>query len=142
LLSTIGPNAPDTPAVRAARAAMGSRPPKQGPIALVRNGKEFHITGDQSTVRAGSEIQVKTERPTVTLSLAEMDAGSWVIFELPGFAKATSGMEQGSLSSLRDAKETSFFRDGDALWVKLVAAPPVMPIIRPTDLQVSMTVSR
>jgi cell migration-inducing and hyaluronan-binding protein len=93
-------------------------------------------------VKAGTEIQVKTERPEVTLSLAEMDKGSWVIFELPGFANATSGTKQSSLDSLRQAKETSWFRNGDTLWVKLVAGPPVMQIIRPTDLQVSMTVSR
>jgi cell migration-inducing and hyaluronan-binding protein len=93
-------------------------------------------------VKAGTEIQVKTERPEVTLSLAEMDQGSWVIFELPGFANATSGTEQGSLNALRQAQETSWFRDGDTLWVKLVAGPPVMQVIRPTDLQVSMTVSR
>jgi cell migration-inducing and hyaluronan-binding protein len=46
------------------------------------------------------------------------------------------------LNALRQANETSWFRDGDALWVKLVAGPPVMKVIRPTDLQVSMTVSR
>jgi cell migration-inducing and hyaluronan-binding protein len=142
LLANIGPNAPNTPLVQAQRAALFSRRAPQAPIALVRNGKEFKISGDQSTVKAGTEIQVKTERPEVTLSLAEMDQGSWVIFELPGFAHATSGTEQGSLNALRQAKETSWFRDGDTLWVKLVAGPPVMQIIRPTDLQVSMTVSR
>src|SRR5690606_18522798 len=75
LLSTIGPNAPNTPLVQAQRAAMFSRRggAPQGPIALVRNGKEFKISGDQSTVKAGTEIQVKTERPEVTLSLTEMD---------------------------------------------------------------------
>jgi hypothetical protein len=142
LLSSIGPNAPDTPLVRAQRAALFTRPAPQAPIALVRNGREFHITGDQSTVRAGTEIQVKTERPQVTLSLAEMDQGSWVIFELPGFTNATSGTQQGSMDALRAANETSYFRNGDALWVKLVAEPPVMPIIRPTDLQARITVSR
>ncbi|HEY8445717.1 MAG TPA: hypothetical protein VIL01_01270 [Thermomicrobiales bacterium] len=142
LLATLGPFAPDTPAVRAARAAMANRPAPQAPITLVRNGKEFRITRDRSTVRAGTEIQVKTERPEVTLSLAEMDEGSWVIFELPGFARASTGTEQRSLSALRQATETSWFRDGDTLWVKLVAGPPVMEIIRPTDLQASITVSR
>jgi cell migration-inducing and hyaluronan-binding protein len=142
LLANIGPNAPNTPLVQAQRAALFSRRAPQAPIALVRNGKEFKISGDQSTVKAGTEIQVKTERPEVTLSLAEMDQGSWVIFELPGFAHATSGTEQGSLNALRQAKETSWFRDRDNLWIKVVAGPPVMQIIRPTDLQVSMTVSR
>jgi cell migration-inducing and hyaluronan-binding protein len=142
LLASLGPNAPDTPLVQAQRAALFSRRPPQAPIALVRNGKEFKISGDQSTVKAGTEIQVKTERPEVTFSLAEMDQGSWVIIELPGFANATSGTKQSSLNALRQAKETSWFRDGGTFWVKLVAGPPVMQVIRPTDLQVSMTVSR
>src|ERR1700742_3075073 len=88
LLSSLSPNAPDTPLVRAQRAALFSRRPPQAPIALVRNGKEFKISGDESTVRAGTEILVKTERPQVTLSLAEMHQGSWVMFDFPGFAKA------------------------------------------------------
>ena len=108
----------------------------------MRNGKEFKAPGDQSTVKAGTEIQVKTERPEVTLSVTELDAGSWVIFELPGFAKASSGTEQRSMDALRQTKETSWFRDGNSVWVKLVAAPPVMQIIRPTDLQASITVTR
>jgi hypothetical protein len=142
LLSTLGPNAPDTPAVRAARAALFTRPAPQAPIALVRNGKEFHITGDESTVRAGTEIQVKTERPKVTLSLAEMHQGSWVIFELPGFTNAASGTQQASMDALRKANETSYFRSGDTLWVKLVATKAPLPIVRPTDLQASIAVSR
>jgi cell migration-inducing and hyaluronan-binding protein len=143
LLSSIGGgNAPQTPLVQAQRAALFSRRPPQAPIALVRNGKEFKISGDQSTVKAGTEIQVKTERPEVTLSLAEMDKGSWVIFELPAFTKAASGTQQGSMDALRRASETSWFQDGKDLWVKLVAAPPVSQIIRPTDLQASITVSR
>jgi len=142
LLASIGPNAPDTPLVQAQRAALFSRRAPQAPIALVRNGKEFKISGDQSTVKAGTEIQVKTERPEVTLSLAEMDQHSWVIFELPGFANAASGTEQGSMDALRQANETSYFRGDDALWVKLVADAPIMPVIRPTDLQARITVSR
>jgi cell migration-inducing and hyaluronan-binding protein len=143
LLSSIGGgNAANTPLVQAQRAALFSRRAPQAPIALVRNGKEFKISGDQSTVKAGTEIQVKTERQEVSLSLAEMDLGSWVMFELPGFTKAASGTEQPSMDALRTANATSYFRGGDALWVKLVAGPPVMQIIRPTDLQVSMTVSR
>jgi cell migration-inducing and hyaluronan-binding protein len=142
LLSVLQPNPPNTPAVQAARAALFARPAPQAPIALVRNGKEFHITGDESTVRAGEEILVKTERPKVTLSLAEMDQGSWVMFELPGFASAASGKEQASMDALRKASETSYFRGGDALWVKLVVTKPPAPIVRPTDLQASIAVSR
>jgi cell migration-inducing and hyaluronan-binding protein len=142
LLSSLGPNAPDTPLAKAQRAALFSRRPAQAPIALIRNGKEFKISGDQSTVRAGAEIQVKTERPKVTLSLAEMHQGSWVIFELPGFANAASGQEQASINALRKASETSYFRGGDALWVKLVVTKAPLPIVRPTDLQASIAVSR
>jgi cell migration-inducing and hyaluronan-binding protein len=74
--------------------------------------------------------------------MSEMDQGSWVIFELPGFAKAASGREQANMDALRKANETSYFRGGDGLWVKLVVTKaPVMPI-RPTDMQASITVSR
>ncbi|MGX7896496.1 G8 domain-containing protein [Tsuneonella sp. HG222] len=142
LLASLSPNAPDTPLVKAQRAALFTRRPPQAPISLVRGGKEFRISGDQSTVRAGSEIEVRTERPQVTLSLAEMDAGSWVMFALPGFAEAASGREQASMDALRRAKETAWFRNGDTLWVKLVAAAPAKPVIRPTDLQASITVER
>jgi cell migration-inducing and hyaluronan-binding protein len=71
-----------------------------------------------------------------------MDQGSWVIFELPGFANAASGTEQGSMDALRQADETSYFNNRDTMWVKLVADAPVMEVIRPTDLQASITVSR
>jgi cell migration-inducing and hyaluronan-binding protein len=122
--------------------AAPANPPPPAPITLLHNGTEFKVAGNASNVRAGTEIEVKTERPEVSLSLSEMDQGSWVIFELPGFAKADSGTAQGSLDALRKASGTSYFRDGDALWVKLVVAdPPVMPI-RPLDIQASVAVSR
>ena len=111
------------------------------PIVLVRNGTEFSITGNQSTVRAGTEIEVKTERSDVVLNMSEMDQGSWVIFELPGFASAASGAEQGSMDALREASETSWFKDEGALWVKLVAGTATMPV-RPFDFQASIAVSR
>jgi cell migration-inducing and hyaluronan-binding protein len=125
----------------AAAAAAPARAPEQ-PIALVRNGKDFKITGNQSTVRAGTEIRVKTERPEISLSLSEMNKDSWVVFELPGFTHAASGTEQGSMDALRKANETSYFRGGDALWVKLVVPQdPALPI-RPTVMQASIAVSR
>ena len=142
MIGGLSPNAPNTPLVQSQRAALRARRPAQPPIALVRNGKEFKISGDQSTVKAGTEIKVKTERTEVTLSLTEMDQGSWVMFELPGFAKTTTGTELKSMDALRAAKETAWFKSGNELWVKLVAAAPVSPIIRPTDLQASITVSR
>ena len=58
-----------------------------------------------------TEIQVLTERDEVSLSVSEMDQGSWVMFELPGFANAASGTEQGSMDALRQANETSYFND-------------------------------
>jgi cell migration-inducing and hyaluronan-binding protein len=73
-------------------------------------------------VRAGTEIKVTTERPSLPLTLTELDAGSWVIFELPGFTTAASGTPQDSLDALRKASDTSYFKDKDALWVKVVSA--------------------
>src|SRR5690606_6525205 len=123
-------------------AALANPPPPQPPITLCRNGTEFKVAGSQSNVRAGTEIQVVTERPEIGLSVAEMNQGSWVMFELPGFTNAASGKEQASLDALRQANETSYFRDGNKLWVKLVVAePPKMPV-RPLDMQATMVVSR
>ncbi|HEX4056681.1 MAG TPA: G8 domain-containing protein, partial [Tepidisphaeraceae bacterium] len=87
--------APAGPAPAAGRGAPGAvygRPsgPPQPPVVLSRNGKEFTLTG-ATNIRAGTEIKVTTERPSVALSLSELDSGSWVIFELPGFATAASG---------------------------------------------------
>ena len=62
-----------------------------------------------------------TERPSVSLTLTELDRGSWVIFELPGFTTAASGTEQRSLDALRTASTTSFYKGTDALWVKVVS---------------------
>ena len=82
------------------------------------------MTANQSTVRAGTEIRVKTERPEVAISLTEMAKDSWVVFELPGFANATSGKQQDSIDALRKATEASYFKGPEAVWVKLVIPPP------------------
>ena len=74
-----------------------------------------------TTVRAGTEVKVATERPTVSLTLTELDPGSWVIFELPGFTTAASGAPQDSLDALRKANDTSYYKGKDALWVKVVS---------------------
>ena len=112
---------PAAPAPAPAAAAPGrAAPAPQQPITLSRNGKDFKITNNQSTVRAGTEIRVKSERPEVAISLSEMAKDSWVIFELPGYATATSGKQQDSLDALRKATETSYFKAPDAVWVKLV----------------------
>ncbi len=68
----------------------GGGAPAQPPVILSRNGKEYtNVTA--TNVRAGTEIKVTTERPSVNLSVAELDAGSWVIFQLPGFNTAAAG---------------------------------------------------
>ena len=94
--------------------------PITNPIILQRNGKRFEYTGG-TTLGSGAELRVETARPTLTLSLSEMDQGSYVIFELPEFAGASAGTQQNSLAALKEAPETSWFRDDTALWVKLVA---------------------
>jgi hypothetical protein len=65
---------------------------------------------------------VTTERPNLSLTLTEMDAGSWVIFELPGFTTAASGTPQNSLDALRQASATSYYKGQDSLWVKVVSS--------------------
>jgi len=130
---------PAPPAPGASRPA--PRAP-QPPIALVRHGKEHKITNNQSTVRAGTEILVKTERDEVSLSMSEMNQGSWVMFELPGFTSASTGVEQGSMDALRKTNETSYYRDGDTLWVKLVVSEPLIIPVRPSNMQASITLSR
>jgi cell migration-inducing and hyaluronan-binding protein len=97
----------------------GPAAPAQPPIVLSRNGKDYTVTN--GTVRAGTEIKVTTERPTVALSLTEMEKGSWVIFQLPGFTTAATGTQQNSLDALRKASDTSYFKDKDAIWVKVVS---------------------
>jgi cell migration-inducing and hyaluronan-binding protein len=57
----------------------------------------------------------------MSISLSELNAGSWVIFELPGFTSATTGTSQGSLDALRNASATSYYRGEGSLWVKLVS---------------------
>jgi cell migration-inducing and hyaluronan-binding protein len=99
----------------------GGAAPAQPAIVLSRNGKDYTLPGTSTNVRAGTEIKVTTENPSVTLTLTEMDKGSWVIFQLPGFNTAASGMQQTSLDALRQASETSYFKDKDALWVKVVS---------------------
>ena len=96
-------------------------PPPQPPIVLSRNGRDYPIIVGGSNVRAGTEIRLTTERQNVGLRLTELDKGSWVIFQLPGFNTADSGAPQSSLDALRKASETSWFKDKDALWVKVVS---------------------
>jgi len=115
-----GPGGAAGPGAPGGRAGGPAAPP-QPPVVLSRNGKEFTVTGG-TNVRAGTEIKVATERPTMALNLTEMDSGSWVIFELPGFTTAASGTPQGSLDALRKATATSFYKGQNSLWVKLVSS--------------------
>lgn len=97
----------------------GVRPPSI-PVVLSRNGNEFTVNG-ATNVRSGTEYRVSTERKSVSIRLTEMDEGSWVLFELPGFTTSDSGTKQSSMDALRMAKTTSYFKSNDALWVKLVS---------------------
>jgi cell migration-inducing and hyaluronan-binding protein len=94
--------------------------PITDPVMLARNGRRWEYTGG-TTIRSGAEVRVETSRRNMTLSLAEMDKGSWVMFELPGFAVTAAGEQQDSLEALRSASTTSYFKSDTALWVKLVA---------------------
>ena len=90
------------------------------PVILSRKGKEISIPVG-TNVRAGTEFKATTERTSMDLHLIELDAGSWVIVEIPGFTKAASGTSVDSLDALRKASVTSYYKAKDALWVKLVS---------------------
>jgi cell migration-inducing and hyaluronan-binding protein len=114
-----GPGGPGAAAGPGGAPGRGAGAAAQPPVVLSRNGREYTQTA--SNVRAGTEIKVTTERPSLAVTLTEMDSGSWVIFELPGFTTAASGAPQPNLDALRKASDTSYFKDKDALWVKVVS---------------------
>ncbi len=116
-----GPGAGGPGAPRAA----GTPPAPLPPVTLTRNGKDYTLTGE-TNVRAGSEFKVSTDRPTLALNVKELNTGSWVIFELPGFTAATEGTEQSSMDALRNATATSYYKGNGALWVKLVSVGDVL----------------
>jgi cell migration-inducing and hyaluronan-binding protein len=122
------PGAPGGPGGQAGRGGPGGGGGRGGapatPIVLSRNGRTFTPTG-ATNVRAGTEIKAQTEAPTLSINLSELESGSWVIFELPGFTTAATGTAQSSLDALRSASATSYYKADDALWVKVVstAAP-------------------
>jgi len=89
------------------------------PVMMSRNARRFEYTGE-TTIRSGAEVRLETSRPALSLSLREMDDGSSVIFELPGFTTAAGGAAAASLAALREAGETSYFNADGTLWVKLV----------------------
>jgi cell migration-inducing and hyaluronan-binding protein len=123
--ASAGPGAPGGPGGPAGRGGPGGGLGGPGggavaePVILSRNGRQLEYAGE-TTIRSGAEVRVETARQAMSLSLREMDTGSWVIFELPGFTTAAAGAEQSSLAALRNASDTSYYKDGGTLWVKLV----------------------
>src|SRR5689334_7112419 len=113
------PIAPGGGRIRGTRAASGP------PVVLSRNGKQFTADGETNVV-AGSEYKVTTERPSVNIMVKELDAGSWVMFDLPGFTTANSGTAVDSLDALRKASDTSYYKGDGSLWVKIVSTGDVL----------------
>jgi cell migration-inducing and hyaluronan-binding protein len=110
----------NAPAIAPGGGRIRNAPPPPGPILVTRNGNEV-VTSGETNVRAGSEFSVKTESASVNIRVRELEAGSWVMFKLPGFATAAAGTEENSLDALRSASKTSWFKADDALWVKVVS---------------------
>jgi cell migration-inducing and hyaluronan-binding protein len=142
----VGPNPGAYPGPAAGRGGPGGpfgRPsgPPQPPVILSRNGKEVTLTGE-TNIRAGTEIEVTTKRPSLDLRLTELDSGSWVIFDLPGFTTAASATPQDSLNALRKASVTSYYKGKDALWVKVVSNGEGARISGPGAGGTSIQVSR
>jgi cell migration-inducing and hyaluronan-binding protein len=96
----------------------------------------------ETNIRAGTEIKVTTKRPSVDLRLSEMDKGSWVIFELPGFTTAASGAPEDSLDALRKASATSYYKGKDSLWVKVVSTGEGARLAGPSAGGTSVQVSQ
>ena len=123
----------------------GTRP-ITNPIILVRDGSRFEYNGE-TTIGSGAELRVDTGRDKLALHLREMDEGSFVIFQLPGFTTSAGGVEKPSLDELRAANETAWFKDDDSLWVKLVvedatADGPVVVQVGTLRAQATVEVSR
>ena len=93
--------------------------PITDPIILQRNGRRFEYTGD-ATIGSGAELRVETSRDELSLTLTEMEDGSSLILEFPGFTSAEGAVEKASLEALQTAEETAWFSDGETLWGKLV----------------------
>ena len=64
---------------------------------------------------------METERTPLNISVSELDKGSWLLLELPGFTTAESGTPEDSLEALRSANGTSYYKGDGALWVKIVS---------------------
>ena len=90
-------------------------------------------------------MRVNTDREVLHLGVRELDQGAWVIFELPGYDHAVNGIQQDSMEALRKASLTSWFKDKDTVWVKLVVSDvhfpgpvlePVGQLLAQTTIQV------
>jgi cell migration-inducing and hyaluronan-binding protein len=69
---------------------------------------------------------VTTESPNLNINVKELDAGSWVMYELPGFTTASAGTERSSLDALRAASDTSYYKGNGSLWVKIVSSGDIL----------------
>jgi hypothetical protein len=92
----------------------------QPPVIFSRKGKEFKVEVG-TNIRANTEMKLTTERTSMDLHVIELDAGNWVLLEIPGFTKAESGTEVASLDALRKATATSYYKGAGTLWVKIVS---------------------
>ena len=111
---------PVDPPVQAEDSAAGAGADTWPPVVLEpAMAAQYNVA--RTNVRAGTEIKVTTERKSMALRLSEMNSGSWVILELPGFTAAASGTPQASLDALRKASDTSYYKAKDSLWVKVVS---------------------
>ncbi|MXO59731.1 transmembrane domain-containing protein [Altererythrobacter salegens] len=120
--------------------------PATDPVVLERNGKRFEYNGE-TTLPSGAQIKVVTARNDLALHLREMDRGSWVIFELPGFTPPAGTTQAASLDAMRASDTTAWFKDGNTLWAKLVvedatADGPVVVQVGTLRAQASLDVSR
>jgi cell migration-inducing and hyaluronan-binding protein len=120
--------------------------PATDPIVLQRHGKRFEYNGE-TTIPSGAEVRISSGRDNLSLHLREMEKGSWVLFELPGFAAPAGSQQLASLEALRAADKTSYFKDGEILWVKLVveddaADGPIVVQVGTLRAQASIDVSR
>ena len=116
--------------------------PTTDPVILNRDGKRFEYNGE-TTIGSGAEVRVETAKKDLAVSLREMDQGSFVILQLPGFHSAAEGTAQTTLADLRSAKSTSYFKDGDTLWVKLMvddATPKGPVVVRVGNLRAQSTI--
>ena len=69
-------------------------------------------------------MQVTTERPSLSLSVTELDAGSWVMFELTGFHRS---LGYGGGKPRRAAQgQHHLMRGNGSLWVKLVSSGDIL----------------